>query len=154
MRTSVLTAASMLWLTAGVACAQGPQLRSDLNTARYDRDDTLRAVKHLFMQRSKATRAWLQMGTGSVATGAVQKAVLASSRMKQLDKSFYAVQQQDANADLVVGGLTTAYGLVRASRFGPRRYQQVRAAYAQGAPLPAYLTRKLKTKYFRLLPPL
>lgn len=150
---------AILLLAAGCglavnAAAQAPTapLHSDLSTARYDRADTLRAIMHLFVQRSKATRGWLQMGTSTVATAAVEKAALAASGVKKWDKSFYEARQQEANGDLLIGGLATTYGLFRLSRFGPQQYQRVTEAYEQGAPLPAYLTRKLKTKYFRYRP--
>ncbi|RPD48658.1 hypothetical protein DNI29_08575 [Hymenobacter sediminis] len=139
---------------AATASAQVPTapIHSDLSTARYDRTDTLRAVMHLFIQRSRATRSILQMGMSTVATAAVEKAALSASEMKRRDKSFYKARQQETNSDLLVGGLATTYGLFRLSRFGPQQYQRVTEAYEQGAPLPPYLTRKLKTKYFRFQP--
>lgn len=125
---------------------------SGLSTARYDRSDTLRAVQHLFVQRSRATRGWLQTGAGLMTTAAVEKTALALSGAKKTDKQSYQAQQQEANGDLLLGGLMAGYGLFRLSRFGPHQYQRVTEAYAQGAPLPSYLARRLKTKYFRLLP--
>ncbi|MBX0289899.1 hypothetical protein K3G63_05580 [Hymenobacter sp. HSC-4F20] len=153
MLKAILLLAAGCGLTAN-ACAQAPTapLPSDLSTARYDRSDTLRAVKHLFIQRSRATRGVLQVGASTVATAAVEKVALASSDMKKRDKSFYETRQQETNGDLLIGGLATTYGLFRLSRFGPHQYQRVTEAYEQGAPLPPYLTRKLKTKYFRLEP--
>lgn len=157
----------MLWLAAGtVGFAQSfaaaelratepaaaPVAHSRLSAVRYDRSDTLRAVQHLFMQRSVATRGWLQAGAGIVATAAVEKTALTVSGVKKADKQHYQNQQQQANGDLVMGGLMAGYGLFRLSRFGPLQYQRVTEAYAQGTPLPPYLTRRLKTKFFRLLP--
>lgn len=69
-----------------------------------------------------------------------------------MDKHYYQDQQQEANGDLVMGGLMAGYGLFRLSRFGPLQYQRVTEAYAQGTPLPPYLARRLKIKFFRLLP--
>ena len=159
-------ATAVLWLAAGTAgfaqsfaaaepsfvSAAALEVHSGLSAARYDRSDTLRAVQHLFMQRSVATRGWLQAGAGIVATAAVEKTALAVSGVKKVDKHYYENQQQQANSDLVMGGLMAGYGLFRLSRFGPLQYQRVTEAYAQGTPLPPYLTRRLKTKFFRLLP--
>jgi hypothetical protein len=164
MTRRYLQATATLWLAAGtagfsqsLAAAQAtptaaPVAYSGLSAARYDRSDTLRAVQHLFMQRCEATRSWLQAGTGIMATAVVEKTALAVSGVKKADKRYYQDQQQQANGDLVMGGLMTGYGLFRLSRFGPLQYQRVTEAYAQGQPLPPYLTRRLKTKYFRLLP--
>ncbi|WP_019949371.1 hypothetical protein [Hymenobacter aerophilus] len=135
--------------TAAVAAAL-----PSLSTLRYDRTDTLRAVQHLFMQRSKAMRAWLEGGAAIMATGAVKKTMVAtSSKTKREEGSaYYNDLEQNANGDLLVGGMMAGYGAFRYTRFGPRQYQRVVAAYQQGEPLPPYLQRKLKTKYFRLLP--
>lgn len=167
MTRRYLQATAALWLAAGTAgfaqtlaaaepraaeTAAAPVDHSGLSSARYDRADTLRAVRHLFMQRSGATFGLLQAGTNMVATAAAEKTALATSGIKKVDKQYYQDQQQEANGDLVVGGLMAGYGLLRLSRFGPRQYQRVTEAYAQGAPLPSYLTRRLKTKFFRLLP--
>ena len=129
-------------------------LHSDLSTARYDRSDTLRAVQHLFMQRSKAMRGWLESGTTILLEGAVKKVVVAAQPTNQPEykKDYYEDLDQQANQDIVVGTLMTGYGLFRLSRFGPRQYQRVMLAYQEGQPLPPYLARRLKTKYFRLLP--
>ncbi|MFD2784430.1 hypothetical protein [Hymenobacter rubripertinctus] len=128
---------------------------SDLSSLRYDRSDTLRAVQHLFMQRSKATRGWLQAGTGILVEGAVKKVVAKASKRKnqpEYVQDFYEDLDQQASQDIVVGALMTGYGAYRLSRFGPGQYRRVVVAYQEGQPLPPYLTRKLKTKYFRLLP--
>jgi hypothetical protein len=125
---------------------------SGLSAARYDHSDTLRAVQHLFMQRSKATRGWLQAGGSIMAMAAVKKTALTVSGVKKFDKQYYQEQQQETNGDLVLGGLMAGYGFFRLSRFGPLQYRRVTEAYMQGQPLPSYLTRRLKTKYFRLLP--
>ena len=149
----VLLITAVLCLTTTVAAqAQTAPLPTDLNAACYDRSDTLRAVQHLFMQRSNATRAWLETGVSLTASAAVEKTVLAASGVKKADKDYYQSRQQDANQDLVAGSLMAGYGAFRLSRFGPWQYQRVMGAYAQGSPLPQYLTRRLKPKYFRLLP--
>ncbi|WP_156109411.1 hypothetical protein [Hymenobacter sp. APR13] len=137
---------------ASSSSAAAAVAHSGLSTARYDRSDTLRAVQHLFVQRSRATRGWLQTGAGLMTTAAVEKTALALSAAKKTDKQSYQAQQQEANGDLLLGGLMAGYGLFRLSRFGPQQYQRVTEAYAQGQPLPSYLARRLKTKYFRLLP--
>ncbi|MBT2558338.1 hypothetical protein J7E24_11125 [Hymenobacter sp. ISL-91] len=125
-----------------------------LSTLRYDRTDTLRAVQHLFMRRSKAVRSWLEGGTAIMATGAVKKTIVATSSKKERQEhsAHYHDLEQSANQDLLVGGMMTGYGIFLNARFGPRQYQRVVAAYQEGQPLPPYLNRKLKTKYFRLLP--
>lgn len=127
---------------------------SDLSTLRYDRTDTLRAVQHLFMQRSKATRGWLQASTGILLDGAVKKVVVAAQPTNQPEykKDYYEELNRNASEDIVVGTLMTGYGLFRLSRFGPQQYRRVVLAYQEGQPLPSYLTRRLKTKHFRLLP--
>lgn len=138
---------------AGTALqAQTPAAHSDLSTARYDRSDTLRAVQHLFMQRSKATRGWLESGVGLTAAALTEKTALTASGVRKTDKSYYQSRQQDANGDLVMGTLMAGYGIFRLSRFGPQQYQRVLDAYVQGGALPRYLTHRLKPKYFRLLP--
>ncbi|RFP66520.1 hypothetical protein D0N36_04005 [Hymenobacter lapidiphilus] len=126
----------------------------DLSTLRYDRTDTLRAVQHLFMRRSKAMRSWLEGGTALMATGAVKKtlAVTRSKKERREHEAHYHDLEQSANQDLLIGTLMAGYGAFRYARFGPERYQRVVAAYQEGQPLPPYLNRKLKTKYFRLLP--
>ncbi|MDU0370293.1 hypothetical protein ACFPAF_07820 [Hymenobacter endophyticus] len=145
--------------TAGFYLAASTNLRaqatpphSDLSTARYDRSDTLRAVQHLFMQRSKATRGWLQAGVGLTAAAVTEKTVLTASGVRKIDKRYYQSRQQDANGNLMMGTLMTGYGVFRLSRFGPQQYQRVVEAYAQDGSLPRYLTHRLKPKYFRLLP--
>ena len=141
-------------LPLGADTAAGPAALPSLSTLRYDRTDTLRALQHLFMQRSKAMRSWLETGTAIMATGAVKKTMVAtSSKKKRCDnESYYENLDGDANGDLLIGGLMAGYGAYRYTRFGPRQYQRVVAAYQEGQPLPSYLKRKLKTKYFRLLP--
>ena len=142
--------------TLAVVQATAPVVaHSDLSTLRYDHTDTLRAVQHLFMQRSKATRGWLQAGTGILLDGAVKKVVVKASKLKKQPEyvqDYYVDLNQQSNQDMVVGTLMTGYGLFRLSRFGPHQYQRVVLAYQEGQPLPPYLTRRLKTKYFRLLP--
>ncbi|RSK41191.1 hypothetical protein [Hymenobacter perfusus] len=149
----LLTLTAGLCLTAGTTLqAQTALLHSDFSTARYDHSDTLRAVQHLFMHRSKATRSLLEVGGGLLATAAVKKVAIEASGVEKVDKQDYQILRQDANQDLVAGGLMAGYGLFRFSRFGPQQYRRVLEAYAQNQPLPGYLQRRLKTKYFRLLP--
>ncbi|WP_426491817.1 hypothetical protein [Hymenobacter sp. 102] len=143
-----------LWLAANSSLrAQTAQSHSDLSTARYDRSDTLRAVRYLFMRRSQATRGWLQAGTGLAATAVVEKGMLATTGLKKQDKQYYQTRQQEANGDILLGSLITGYGLLRLSRFGPQQYQRVLNAYLQGGPLPQYLARRLRPRYFRMMPP-
>jgi len=149
----LLTLTAGLCLTAGTTLqAQTAPLHSDLSTARYDHSDTLRAVQHLFMQRSNATRSLLEVGGGLLATAAVRKVAINASGVEKVDKQDYQILRQDANQDLVMGGLMAGYGMFRLTRFGPQQYQRVLTAYLQGGPLPQYLTRRLKPRYFRLLP--
>ncbi|WP_157530473.1 hypothetical protein [Hymenobacter norwichensis] len=148
----ILLLSTGLLATIITARAQTTSIRNDLSAIRYDRADTLRAVQHLFMQRSKATRDWLETGVGILASGVVKKTVLAASGLKREEKEYYRGLQQEANEDLVVGSLLAGYGIFRLSRFGPQQYQRVMDVYAQGGPLPQYLSRRLKTKFFRLLP--
>ncbi|SET44886.1 hypothetical protein [Hymenobacter actinosclerus] len=138
----------------GADMAAAPTALPSLSTLRYDRTDTLRALQHLFMQRSKAMRGWLEGGTAIMATGAVKKTMVATSSKKERrdNESYYESLDEDASRDLLIGGLMVGYGAYRYTRFGPRQYQRVVAAYQEGQPLPPYLNRKLKTKYFRLLP--
>ncbi|MBT9392505.1 hypothetical protein KLP40_04955 [Hymenobacter sp. NST-14] len=149
-----LPAATAQTLALVPAAAPATALPADLSTLRYDRTDTLRAVQHLFMQRSKATRGWLQAGTGILLDGTVKKVVVAAQPPNQPDykKDYYENLDQQASQDILVGTVMTGYGLFRLSRFGPRQYQRVVLAYQEGQPLPPYLTRRLKVKYFRLLP--
>jgi hypothetical protein len=154
MLRQVLPLTAGLWLTVMTTSqAQTAPPHSDLSTAHYDRSDTLRAVRHLFMQRSKATRGWLQAGVGLAATAVVEKGMLATTSLKAQDKPYYQSRQQEANSTIVMGSLMTGYGLLRLSRFGPQQYQRVLNAYRQGEPLPRYLSRRLKPKYFRMMPP-
>lgn len=142
-------------LPLGASTDAAPVTLPSLSTLRYDRSDTLRAVQHLFMQRSRATRGWLQAGTAILLEGTVKKVVVKASELKKQPEyvqDYYEDLDQQANQDIVVGAMMTGYGIFRLSRFGPRQYQRVVAAYQQGQPLPPYLNRKLKTKYFRLLP--
>lgn len=152
MSRYVLLITAALCLTTIIAAQAQTASSTDLNAVHYDRSDTLRAVQHLFMQRSKATRAWLETGVSFMASAAVEKTVLAASGVRKVDKSYYQTRQQEADQDLVFGSLMTGYGLFRLSRFGPQQYQRVMDAYAQGSTLPHYLTRRLKPKFFRLLP--
>ncbi|AHJ97507.1 hypothetical protein Hsw_1912 [Hymenobacter swuensis DY53] len=144
-------AACLLGLAAPGFAQTAPSF-SDLSTARYDRSDTMRAVQHLFMQRSKATRVWLNMGLDAAVGATLDKAALAAVAAFEPDKRYYKTWQQQANGDMVMGSLAAAYGFYRLSRFGPQRYQRVMQAYAQGGPLPEYLQRRLKNRYFRLRP--
>ena len=142
-------------LPLGADTTAVPDALPSLSTLRYARTDTLRALQHLFMQRSKATRGWLQAGTAILLEGTVKKVVVKTSELKKQPEyvqDYYEDLDQQASQDIVVGAMMTGYGIFRLSRFGPRQYQRVVAAYQQGEPLPPYLQRKLKTKYFRLLP--
>ncbi|NVO85724.1 hypothetical protein [Hymenobacter terrestris] len=141
-------------LPLGADTVAVPVTLPSLSTLRYDHTDTLRALQHLFIRRSKAVRSWLEGGIAIAATGVVKKTAVAttSEAKRQEHEAYYDDLEQSANQDLVVGTLMTGYGVFLNARFGPRQYQQVVAAYQQGEPLPPYLTRKLKTKYFRLLP--
>ncbi|RSK43854.1 hypothetical protein [Hymenobacter rigui] len=150
--STVLAAFFLLGLATSSVAQTVPQ-HSDLSTARYDRSDTLRAVRYLFMRRSQATRGWLQAGTGLAATAVVEKGMLATTSLRKQDKQYYQSRQQNANGDILLGSLITGYGLLRLSRFGPQQYQRVLNIYLQGGPLPQYLTRRLRPKYFRMMPP-
>ena len=150
--STVLAAACILGLAAPCA-AQTVTSPSDLSTAHYGRSDTMRAVQHLFMQRSRATRAWLNLGLDVAVGATLDKAALAAVAAFEPDKRYFKARQQQANGDMLMGSLAAAYGFYRLSRFGPQQYQRVMQAYAQGGPLPEYLQRRLKTRYFRMIPP-
>ncbi|NVO32437.1 hypothetical protein [Hymenobacter lapidiphilus] len=141
-------------LPLGADTVAAPVTLPSLSTLRYDRTDTLRAVQHLFMRRSKAMRSWLEGGAAIMATGAVKKTIVAnrSKAERQNHKLRSKDVEETGTGDLLIGGLMVGYGVFRHIRFGPQQYQRVVAAYQEGEPLPPYLTRKLKTKYFRLLP--
>lgn len=140
-------------LPLGADTVAAPVTLPSLSTLRYGRSDTLRAVKHLFMRRSKKIESWLEGGTAIMATGVVKKTVVATkSKAERRDNLYYEDLNESGNEDLVVGALMTGYGVFLDTRFGPQQYQRVVAAYQEGQPLPPYLHRKLKTKYFRLLP--
>lgn len=152
LRQLLSTTVGVFLIATTTLHAQTTPAHSDLSTARYDRSDTLRAVQHLFMQRSKATRAWLNLGLDVAVGAALDKAAMAGASALEPDKRYYKTRQQQANSDMVLGSLAAVYGFYRLSRFGPQQYQRVMQAYAQGGPLPEYLQRRLKTRYFRLRP--
>ncbi|UYZ58319.1 hypothetical protein [Hymenobacter latericus] len=131
----LLSAAPALAQTAAVP-PSGP-----LSAARYSPADTLRAVRHLFQQRGKGGAGYLDGGSALVGQG--------TSGLLQPRDTVLADCRIEARQNVLAGGLMMGYGLFRTQRFGPERYEQVAAAYAQGEPLPAYVRRRLKPKYFR-----
>lgn len=111
------------------------------NAPRYSMEDTMRAVQHLFMRRTRGAEGWASSGGGLVANAALRKAVLRR-------RSPEWRRQQD-NGDLLIGGLMLGYGLWKMARFGPEQCETVLVAYEQGQPLPEYVRRRLKPRFFR-----
>ncbi|RAK63193.1 hypothetical protein [Hymenobacter edaphi] len=112
-----------------------------LASAHYSAADTIRAVRHLFEHRTRGAGGYADAGGTILTAGAVAMALRTDSTAEG--------QRIDNNSDLMVGSALMGYGLFRAARFGRPRYEQVVGAYAQGEPLPAYVRRRLKPKYFR-----
>ncbi|WP_162910779.1 hypothetical protein [Hymenobacter oligotrophus] len=133
----------MLLLSAAPALAQTAAVLppGPLNNARYSPADTLRAVRHLFQQRGKGGDGYLDGGSALVGQGI--------AGLLQPRDTTLADRRIEARQNVLFGGLMAGYGLFHTQRFGPGRYAQVAAAYAQGEPLPAYVRRRLKPKYFR-----
>lgn len=134
-------------LAAGLSAtqAQTPLLLAaapaSLASVRYSAADTVRAVRHLFQHRNKGTAGTLGAGGAIVGQGATKLLVRADTTV--------AKHRHEAGPDILVGSALIGAGVLRTQRFGPERYAQVVTAYEQGQPLPDYVRRRLKPKYFR-----
>ncbi|GAA4372477.1 hypothetical protein [Hymenobacter koreensis] len=128
--------------TTAVAPAAGPA--NTLATARYSPADTIRAVRNLFGLRSKGALGYTAAGSAVLAEAAVTTALRPPGTSTG--------QRIDTNRDWLFGSAMMGYGLLRTKRFGKHRGEQIIAAYEQGEPLPSYVRRRLKPKYFRYRP--
>ena len=139
--------AALMFLLGTSAWSQStnsaPEL-APLSTLRYSREDTVRAVRHLFGQREQDATGYAAGGGALLGKGATATAQHASN----------APQMGGANgaSDWVGGSMMMAYGLFRLKRFGPKECEQVIVAYQQGEPLPGFVRRRLKTKHFSYHP--
>ncbi|OON71032.1 hypothetical protein B0919_03300 [Hymenobacter sp. CRA2] len=134
---AVAASSSSAVAQSATAAATLPPLAS----LRYSAADTIRAVQHLFTRRLKGAAGYVGGGSATLSKAAVGMALRNDSTSQG--------QRIDTNQDVLGGGLMLGYGLWRTQRFGPERYAQIVAAYQQGEPLPGYVRRRLKTKYFR-----
>ncbi|RTQ47516.1 hypothetical protein EJV47_19045 [Hymenobacter gummosus] len=119
------------------------QTTNSLADARYSRADTLRAVGHLFAKRTKGAVGYTSAGASIVS---------ASLFRPKPDEWVPAIEKQSTRGGWLFGGAMLGYGAARLSRYGAERFEQITAAYEQGEPLPPYVRRQLKTKYFRYRP--
>ncbi|GAB3826497.1 hypothetical protein [Hymenobacter jeollabukensis] len=136
----------LLALAAAASAARAqtpgsPAATPSLATAHYSAADTIRAVRHLFEHRIKGAVGYADAGSAVLTAGAVAMALRTDSTSEG--------QRIDSNRDMLVGSALMGYGVFRAVRFGRTRYEQVVTAYVQGEPLPPYVRRRLKPKYFR-----
>lgn len=135
-------------LVAGVSAAQAqtpasapPATSASLASAHYSSADTVRAVRHLFQQRGRGAAGTVAAGGSLIGQG--------TSNLLQRSDTTLAKRRLEARQDVLAGSLVLGYGALRTQRFGPERYEQIVAAYEQGQPLPDYVRRRLKPKYFR-----
>lgn len=141
MRCLFLFALLAIGATAAQAQTTSPAAPTSLASAHYSAADTIRAVQHLFQHRSKGTAGTLSAGGAIVGQG--------TAKLLQRSDTTIAKHRHEAGPDIVVGSALIGAGVLRTQRFGPERYGQIMAAYEQGQPLPEYVRRRLKPKYFR-----
>lgn len=138
----------LLALLTGLAAAASAQTpataTSSLASARYSQADTLRAVQHLFQRRIRGGLGMADAGSATLTKGAVAMAFRNDSTSE--------ARRIESNQDMLFGTAVLSYGVFQARRFGRGRYEQIVAAYAQGEPLPEYVRRRLRPRYFRYRP--
>ncbi|RZK26117.1 MAG: hypothetical protein EOO63_15120 [Hymenobacter sp.] len=98
--------------------------------------DTILAVHHLFKQKRVSGDAWATAG----ASAAVEESV-----------GWRAIRSTSENvtAAVVYGGVPLVAGILQAQRFSVERERYILQQYAQGAPIPLDIRRKLRRKHFR-----
>lgn len=99
--------------------------------------DTVQAVRQMFSKRR--TGGWIWTAIGAAAAVRVVTA---------------SVSEGDGNAGgtalgaVVLGGVPAAIGVGKLARFSMEKEDAVLGAYGPGKPLPKYVRRRLKSKYF------
>jgi hypothetical protein len=98
--------------------------------------DTVLAVHHLFKQKRGSGEAWAVTG----ASVAVDESV-----------GWRAIRSTSENvtAAAVYGGVPLVVGILQAQRFSVEQERYLLQRYAQGAPIPLDIRRKLRRKHFR-----
>ncbi|RTQ53378.1 hypothetical protein EJV47_01150 [Hymenobacter gummosus] len=146
LRSIRVNAVAVLLLasTGAVGQTTTPPPLPPLSAARYSVEDTIRAIRHLFGQRSKGARGYTAAGSATLTEAALTTALRPAGTAPG--------QRIDDNQDYLAGGLMLGYGLARGRRFGPQQREQLIAAYTQGEPLPPYVRRRLKPRHFLYRP--
>lgn len=139
-----ITLAALLTVCHSVSFGQAPEIisnSSSLNPAHYTAADTLRAIRHLFLKRLKGAVNYMGTGGGLLIDAAVTTGLQSATGVEG--------QQTDINQDVFVGSALLGYGLFRFQRYSPTQYKLIVVSYANGQPLPPYIRRRLKRKFFR-----
>jgi hypothetical protein len=140
-RCIVLLALSLL-SAAPDSVAQSSLAGLSLTATRPSRLDTVLAVRRLF--KAKDAGSTEMLGSGLllvVGTG------IAAFAPPTVVGSLGSTQAPAVG--LLSSGISIGVGLVRSMRYRNKRRDEVLAAYEQGEPLPTYVRRRLKPKYFR-----
>ncbi|KUG09337.1 hypothetical protein [Solirubrum puertoriconensis] len=111
--------------------------------------DTIMAVMKLFSRRRGGGAGWVA-SAGLVTL----RGYVASRNANTTTINGVVVEQSDADVTpvLLVGGAVAAYGVSKLVRFSNGRLDEVLDAYNQGQPLPQWVQRRLKPKFFLVQP--
>ncbi|GAA4371796.1 hypothetical protein GCM10023186_00660 [Hymenobacter koreensis] len=114
--------------------------------ARYGQKDTAVAIINLFAKRQGGGAAWLV--TSGIAT---VRGYAASRGANQRSINGVVVDESDANPApvFIIGGLAAGYGVSKLVRFSNGRLEETLTSYAAGKPLPTWVRRRLKPKFFQ-----
>jgi hypothetical protein len=113
------------------------------------RSDSVLAVQRLFKSRRKSGKV-LTIGAVPIALGAVFAGAMIS-----VYNEYYRPGPPSPFVEGIAGGVALAgllpgiIGIPRLIRYRKTREKAVVSAYEQGSPLPVYVRRRLKPKYFR-----
>ncbi|RZJ58225.1 MAG: hypothetical protein EOO55_01390 [Hymenobacter sp.] len=98
--------------------------------------DTILAVHHLFKHKRLGGDSWVATGAGVAVEESVGWRAIRST-------------SENVTAAAVNGGVPLVIGLLQTQRFSIEREREILQRYAQGAPIPPDIRRKLRRKYFR-----
>ncbi|MCB2379286.1 hypothetical protein LGH70_16940 [Hymenobacter sp. BT635] len=113
--------------------------------AQYASNDTARAVINLFAKRQGGGAIWIVSASLFTVRG-----VVAAQGAYSTTVNGVVVEERDANPTpvILVGGLFAGYGVSKLARFSNGKLEQTLQAYHQGTPLPKWVRRRLKPRFF------
>ncbi|WP_188559466.1 hypothetical protein [Hymenobacter glacieicola] len=129
----------------GVALPKVKQTFKQQMLMHYATSDTARAIINLFAKRQGGGALWVIMSGLYTARGLV-----AAQGAYRTTINGVVVEERDADVTPVVliGSLGAGYGVSKLARFSNGRLEQTLQDHSQGKPLPTWIRRRLKPKFF------